>query len=201
MNQHPPRQGRQSTVPPLPGRYWRSATFSGGGAFRARHRLPSAAPPAPRAAPRGHVCIARLRAQPDRRRLARAWRSRGALVASAAPDGRPAHQPPRRRPVHGLETAAMLAAHSDFFTTPDAKRRGEGTAAPPLRIARELKCGGVASALQTYSGHAAPVAAHARMSAPNDACVPGAGSRPAPGCHAQPTSESSAMCVTIWSSE
>ena len=43
-------------------------------------------------------------------------------------------------------------------------------------------------------GHAAPESAHALMSAPKAACVPGAGSRSAPGCPAQPTNGSRDMC-------
>ena len=34
-------------------------------------------------------------------------------------------------------------------------------------------------------GQAAPLSIQARTSSPNLSCVPGTGSRPAPGCHAQ----------------
>ena len=42
-------------------------------------------------------------------------------------------------------------------------------------------------------GQAAPLSTHAFARAPNSFCVPGAGSRPAPGFHPHPTRESSAM--------
>jgi hypothetical protein len=43
-------------------------------------------------------------------------------------------------------------------------------------------------------GHSAPLSIHAAMIAPNSSWVPGAGRRPGPGCHAQPTKSSFAMC-------
>ena len=49
-------------------------------------------------------------------------------------------------------------------------------------------------------GHAAPVSIQAAISAPNCACVPGAGSRWPPGRQPQPTSESCAMCSWICAS-
>lgn len=44
-----------------------------------------------------------------------------------------------------------------------------------------------------HPGQCAPASAHARISAPNCACVPGTGVRPAPGDQPQPTRLSSAM--------
>src|SRR5439155_3179465 len=44
------------------------------------------------------------------------------------------------------------------------------------------------------AGQAAPESIHAAIKTPSWACLPGAGSRLPPGRHAQPTSESCAMC-------
>ena len=48
-----------------------------------------------------------------------------------------------------------------------------------------------ASLMDHGAGQSAPASTHARMMRPNSACDPGAGVRPAPGDHAQPTSVSS----------
>src|SRR5437588_4744074 len=47
------------------------------------------------------------------------------------------------------------------------------------------------------AGQAAPDSIHAAINAPSCVCVPGAGSRFAPGIQPQPTSESCAMCSWI----
>src|SRR4051812_42222842 len=49
-------------------------------------------------------------------------------------------------------------------------------------------------------GHSAPASIHAATSWPRRSCVPGAGSRPAPGDQPQPTSGSRALCSAIWAS-
>src|SRR5437879_5102403 len=49
-------------------------------------------------------------------------------------------------------------------------------------------------------GQTAPVSIHARTSAPNAACEPGAGSRSAPGAQPHATSGSCALCSAIASS-
>jgi hypothetical protein len=46
-------------------------------------------------------------------------------------------------------------------------------------------------------GQCAPVEIQASISMPNSACVPGAGLRPSPGCHAHPTRGSVAMWVRM----
>jgi hypothetical protein len=51
----------------------------------------------------------------------------------------------------------------------------------------------VAGKLLHGVGQAAPLSTHALIRMPKSFCVPGTGSRPAPGCQPQPTSESSAM--------
>ena len=50
-------------------------------------------------------------------------------------------------------------------------------------------------------GHTAPLVTQASTSAPACFCVPGAGLRPAPGAHAQPTRWSSPICSTRLASD
>src|SRR4051812_33225534 len=106
--------------------------------------------------------------------------------------------------VHGARTAQRLTtpvfgARQVQHVAQHPEQRHLGVDLEAMLSAVDAKCDG--HGLSPCDGHSAPVFTQASISAPNCACVPGAGSRSWPGCQPQPTSSSWALCSTICASD